>query len=71
MSKRFPPDAEADSLSEVLLIVGGGVEFEMRSNFTFVFEGGYVIADESNDGGEDLDGFQGSVAMQYYFGLDK
>ncbi|MCE9614418.1 MAG: hypothetical protein K8T26_09090 [Lentisphaerae bacterium] len=61
------PQPEEDSFSEVLLAVTAGIEFEMRSDFTFIFEGGYQEADESNDNTEDLDGILGSVSMQYYW----
>ncbi|MDA0577336.1 MAG: outer membrane beta-barrel protein [Verrucomicrobia bacterium] len=64
------PGAERDSYSEALLTVSGGAEFEMADNFTFIFEAGYVIADESNDQLEDLDGLVATIAMQYYFDYD-
>ncbi len=62
------PQPEEDSYSEVLLTLGGGAEFEMRKDFTFVFDAGYIIADESSDSNEDLDGFAISIGMQYYWG---
>lgn len=63
----FSDPGNEDSFSETLFTVGGGVEFAMGANFSFVFEGAYVKADDSKDGTEDLDGWIGSVAMQYYF----
>jgi hypothetical protein len=61
------PAVIRDSFSEVLLSLGGGVEFAMNDELSFVFEAAYVEADESDDGTEDLDGFTASVAMQYYW----
>ena len=63
----FDPAVEDDSFSEYLLTVAGGIEFEMRPDFTIIFEAGYVTADASDNDAEDLDGFIGSVAMQYYW----
>jgi hypothetical protein len=61
------PQPEGDAFSEVLLTLAAGVEFEMRKDFTIIFEGGYVIANASNDHAEDLDGAIGTVSMQYYW----
>jgi hypothetical protein len=63
----FSNPGSEDTFSETLFSVGGGVEFAMRRDFAFVFEGAYVEADDSKDGSEDLDGFVGSVALRYYF----
>ncbi len=63
----FEPQPEEDSFSEVLVTLGGGAEFAMGPAFTFVFDVGLVIADQSADGAEDMDGVVGSVAMRYYF----
>jgi len=63
----FSDPENEDTFSETLFSVGGGVEFAMRRDFAFVFEGAYVEADDSSDGSEDLDGFVGSIALRYYF----
>ncbi len=56
-----------DTFTELLVTLGGGVEFTMSENFSFVFEAGLVEADDSSDGMEDLDGWVGSITMQYYW----
>jgi hypothetical protein len=55
------------TFSEVLLTVGGGVEFTMNEDLSFVFEVGLVEADDSKDGTEDLDGWISAITMQYYW----
>lgn len=63
----YDPELEDDTFSEFLVTAGGGAEFRMNDDWSFVFELGYVAADASADNAEDLDGFTGSVAMQYYW----
>lgn len=55
------------SFSENLIALGGGIEFGAGENFSFVFEAARVESDNSENGDEDLDGWRGSFAMQYYF----
>lgn len=61
------PALANESFSEDLFQFGGGVEFNMNTEFSFVLELGYIIANASDDNTEDLDGFVGSLGMQYYW----
>jgi hypothetical protein len=55
-----------DSVSEFVFTLGGGCDFAASENLVFSFEGGYAVADESDDGAEDLDGLVLTFSMVYY-----
>jgi len=63
----FTDPGTEDSFSEYLVSAGGGCEFAMNDELSFVFEAYYQLADSSDDGSEDLDGWLGSVSMVYYW----
>jgi hypothetical protein len=63
----FTGDGTEDSFSEYLGNVGGGCEFMMNDELSFEFAAGYQIADTSEDGAEDLDGWIATVGMIYYW----
>lgn len=63
----FDPAAETDMFSEDVVTVAAGAEFAMNNDLSFVFDVGMVMAEASDDGVEDLDGFVASVGMQYYW----
>jgi hypothetical protein len=63
----FSDVASEGTFSEILITIGGGVEFTMNDDLSFVFEAGLVEADDSKDNSEDLDGWIGAITMQYYW----
>ena len=60
-------DEDTSSFSENVFAVGGGFEIGGAENFTFVFEVLVVEADNSEDEAEELDGWMGSIGMQYFW----
>ncbi|MDA0990418.1 MAG: hypothetical protein O3A51_06665 [Verrucomicrobia bacterium] len=63
----FSDPGTSGSFSENVFALGGGVEFMAADNFSFIFEAMRVESDNSKDNAEDLDGWLGTFAMQYYF----
>lgn len=63
----FTEEGTEDSFSEYIVAAGGGCDFRMNEELSFVFEAYYQLADTSKDGTEDLDGFTASVSMAYHW----
>lgn len=56
-----------DSVSETLLSVGGGIEFNMSEEFVIALDISYITADDTPDEAAELDGVVGQLQLKYYW----